>query len=212
MESVLRQVLEPWGDFYVITGSSAAALTGLQFVVVTLIDAGFRDSDDPQDTSMTLGTFGTPTVVHFCAALLISTGLTAPWETPGRLRWAMFLLGAAGIVYGIVTALRARRTRSYKPVLEDWIFHVILPMVAYAGVFVAGALVESHVGEALFVAGAVTILLIFIGIHNAWDTVAYLAVQRVEQMRSRGSHGAGAAPQSPAAPPSAARGNRRRRR
>lgn len=214
MESVLRPVMEPWGDFYVITGSSAAALTGLQFVVVTLIDANVRDGDssDPDETSLTLGTFGTPTVVHFCAALLLSTGLTAPWESPERLRWAMVLAGAAGILYCIVTAVRARRTRSYTPVLEDWIFHVVLPMVAYAGVVVAGGLLERHVGDALFVAGAVTILLLFIGIHNAWDTVAYLAVQRVEQIRRRGSHGAGPSPQSPAPPPSAARKNRRRRR
>jgi hypothetical protein len=30
---------------------------------------------------------------------------------------------------------------------------------------------------ALFVIGAVTLLLLFIGIHNAWDTVTYVALE-----------------------------------
>jgi len=31
---------------------------------------------------------------------------------------------------------------------------------------------------ALFVIGAATVLLLFIGIHNAWDTVTYVALER----------------------------------
>jgi len=31
---------------------------------------------------------------------------------------------------------------------------------------------------ALFVIGAGTVLLLFTGIHNAWDTVTYLAIER----------------------------------
>jgi len=30
-------LLAPWSNYYVITGSSAAALTGLMFVVITLV-------------------------------------------------------------------------------------------------------------------------------------------------------------------------------
>jgi hypothetical protein len=59
--------LAGWANFYVIIGSSAGALTGLQFVVITLI-AQARRPASRQD----LRAFGTPAVVHFCAALLVS--------------------------------------------------------------------------------------------------------------------------------------------
>ena len=36
MEQGAAAVLAGWESFYVITGTSAAALTGLQFIVVTL--------------------------------------------------------------------------------------------------------------------------------------------------------------------------------
>src|SRR5947209_10240595 len=78
-ESLIQEAALPlltsWGNFYVIIGSAAAALTGLMFVVVTLI-AGSR----VERSSGTIGAFGTPTVVHFCAALLIAAILSAPWE------------------------------------------------------------------------------------------------------------------------------------
>src|SRR5205085_9149990 len=60
-------LLTTWQNFYVIIGSSAAALTGLMFVVITLI-AGTRQ----QRSSESVGAFGTPTVVHFGAALLVA--------------------------------------------------------------------------------------------------------------------------------------------
>ena len=37
MDDAMRAALEGWTDFYLITGSAAAALTGLQFVVQTLM-------------------------------------------------------------------------------------------------------------------------------------------------------------------------------
>ncbi len=52
-------LLPAWQNFYVIIGSAAAALTGLMFVVITLIArAGQRRSSE------SVGAFGTPTVVH----------------------------------------------------------------------------------------------------------------------------------------------------
>jgi hypothetical protein len=34
------------------------------------------------------------------------------------------------------------------------------------------------------VIGAATVLLVFIGIHNAWDTVTYVAVERAQRSDS----------------------------
>ena len=63
-----------WESFYVIVGSSAAALTGLQFVVIVL----GAESNVGSSDSVTRA-FGTPTIVHFCAVLLLAAVLSAPW-------------------------------------------------------------------------------------------------------------------------------------
>jgi hypothetical protein len=68
-----QDVLSQWENFYIIVGSSAGALTGLQFVVMALV-AGLPTRADPG----TIDTFGTPTVVHFCAVLLVSSLLSWP--------------------------------------------------------------------------------------------------------------------------------------
>ena len=59
--------LAAWDSFYVIVGSAAGALIGLQFVVVTLIAQ--RPTRAAPDAS---AAFGTPTIVHFGAVLLLA--------------------------------------------------------------------------------------------------------------------------------------------
>jgi hypothetical protein len=63
-------------------------------------------------------------------------------------------------------------------VLEDWIWHVTLPMVAYALLTVSGVLLDRHETWAPFGVATAVLLLVFIGIHNAWDTVTYVALMR----------------------------------
>jgi hypothetical protein len=175
MPEAAVSLLATWGNFYGITGSAAATLTGLMFVVMTLI-AG---SQEPRKVGA-IGAFGTPNVVHFCAALLITALLSAPWSTlsnPGLL----VLLGCAGlggVIYVIVVMWRARQQADYKPVLEDWLWHVIFPLVSYLALTVAAIMLLDDAELALFIIGAVTVLLLFIGIHNAWDTLTYIAVER----------------------------------
>ena len=91
-------------------------------------------------------------------------------------------MGHGGIVYTGITAWRLQRQKAYKPVLEDWLFHVVLPAVAY--VMLAGSAYVAHSFErqALFFVGAAALLLLFIGIHNAWDGVTYhVFVRRREE-------------------------------
>ena len=80
MDETAPSTLRAWESFYVIVGSSAGALTGLQFVVLTLItEAGvIRGSGE------TLAAFGSPNVVHFCAALLVSAIFAPRGTASGR--------------------------------------------------------------------------------------------------------------------------------
>ena len=188
--------LAAWEGFYVIVGTSAAALTGLQFVVMALV------SDvETHASGQTVSAFGTPTVVHFCASLLISAVVSAPWPGLGGPDLALAAAGVAGLAYTARVVRTARRQTGYAPVFEDWLWHGILPLVAYAALAGAAAALWRGASEALFVVGAVAVLLIFVGIHNAWDTVTYLALRHVEE------RAAGVAPNDS---PGRARGRRRR--
>ena len=66
--------LAEWQSFYVVAGSSAGALIGLQFVVMTLIANRPVDRGAVQASNA----FATPSVVHFGAVLLLSALLSAP--------------------------------------------------------------------------------------------------------------------------------------
>jgi len=161
--------LSVWENFYVIVGSSAGALIGLQFVVLTLI----ADRPAVRGAAQAGHAFSTPNIVHFGAVLLLAGILSAPWQAiaPVAVLWG--LLGLSGIVYAAVVARRMRRQVAYKPVFEDWLFHLLLPLAAYATLAVAAFAAGSYLREALFGIGAAALLLLFVGIHNAWDAVTY---------------------------------------
>ena len=163
------KLLESWQNFYVIVGSSAGALIGLQFVVLSLIADKPTADVDPQ----TGRTFSTPTIVHFSAVLALSAILNAPWEAIHGPAFLCGGVGLTGVVYATIVTRRMRRQTAYRPEFEDWLFHGLLPFVAY-GTLVASALAaRSDVQEALFGVGAAVLLLLLIGIHNAWDAVLY---------------------------------------
>jgi hypothetical protein len=58
----------------------------------------------------------------------------------------------------------------------------MLPVAAYIGIGVGAAIIGRDVTNALFLVGAMTLLLLFIGIHNAWDTVTYVAAGHLDEV------------------------------
>jgi divalent metal cation (Fe/Co/Zn/Cd) transporter len=175
MENVAHALLAEWESFYVIVGSSAGGLTGLMFVVITLA----ADSKLPRSAE-TVNAFATPNVIHFVTVLFLSALLSAPWrhlEDPAHFVGATAI---AGVIYVlIVTRRMVRQARGgYKPVLEDWIWHSILPMIAYTALFIGAAGLSHGQSWAPFLVGGVSLLLIGCGIHNAWDTVTYMVDNR----------------------------------
>jgi hypothetical protein len=158
-----------WENFYVILGSSAGALIGLQFVVITL----GGDTPVAQGLAQASSAFVAPTIVHFGAVLLLSAVLSAPWHGIGAAAVLWASLGLSGIVYEVIVARRMRVKSTYTPVFEDWLFHVLLPLAAYATLTVSAYVARSYVEQGLFGVGTAALLLLFIGIHNAWDAVTY---------------------------------------
>ena len=84
-------------------------------------------------------------------------------------------------MYVVVVARRMRVQSAYQPVFEDWLFHVLLPCAAYAVLAISACAAHSHARPALFLVGAASLLLLFIGIHNAWDAVTYHVFVRSRQ-------------------------------
>jgi hypothetical protein len=177
--SLMDSPFSPWESFYVIIGSSAAALTGLQFVVIALGSESRNLGTEPE-----INAFATPTIVHFGAVLLISAILTAPWHHHWPPALTLAASGLAGLIYTLVILRRARRSVNYKPVLEDWIWHTIIPFLSYAAQTISALFLPHHPTPALFIIAAAALLLLFTGIHNAWDAVIYLALARRQKLDS----------------------------
>ena len=161
--------LAEWGNFYVIVGSSAGALIGLQFVVITLI----ADMPIARADAQAGGAFTTPSVVHFGVVLLLSAIVSVPWSGIATVAALWGVVGLCGILYTVTVARRLRVQATYKPVFEDWLFHVLLPFAAYAALAVSACAAHHHTRLALFAIAAAALLLLFTGIHNAWDIVTY---------------------------------------
>src|SRR5512136_3508402 len=98
-----QSVLADWGNFYVITGSAAAGLTGLTFVVIALA------SDAKRASEAGLRAYVTPTIVHFGAVLAASAFVTVPGQGAVSLSVGFGILGAAGLSYVGVVAHQMRR-------------------------------------------------------------------------------------------------------
>jgi hypothetical protein len=169
----MHSVLSAWENFYVIIGGAAAALIGLQFVA-SVLGAELRVVGGESVTRA----FGTPNIVHFGVVLLNAAFLSAPWHSVFGVAILIGTFGLAGMAYTLLVARHARRQTIYKPVLEDWIWHAIVPFVAYASMLVS-AILLSHAGEeTLFLVAAAACLLLCTGIHNAWDSLNYIALRR----------------------------------
>jgi hypothetical protein len=172
MTEAAPSVLGPWLNFYIMTASSAAALIGLMFVVITLANGTERIRKAPSGVSA----FSTPTVMHFSAALLVSAVLSAPWSV---LIQPAIVLGLAGL-YGFIYILRVmsltRQLSTYRPDLEDWAWYTILPLGAYAVIVAGAVLLPLFAVKALFAIATGVMSLIFIAIRNAWDVVTYITI------------------------------------
>src|SRR3984957_18905654 len=113
--------LEGWDNFYVILGSAAAGLLGLTFVVIALIS-------ERRANPAGLAGYITPTVVHFGTVLGMSCFVSMPHQNVMGLSLGFGSTAAGLLIYtGAITASMRRFAKDYVPVLEDWVWHVILP-------------------------------------------------------------------------------------
>jgi hypothetical protein len=172
--------LADWNNFYVITGSSAGGLTGLTFVVIALA------ADARHVSPVGLHTFITPTIAHFGTVLALAAFLCVPHQTLLSTGIGLGTGGLAGAIYiGWITANFHHNLGKYEPVWEDWTWNVILPGVAYGGLVAMGLLIRSYPDGALYGAAAASLLLLLIGIHNAWDLAVWMTLRKQDEPDAR---------------------------
>jgi len=166
-------LLAEWANFYVITGSAAAGLTGLTFVVIAL------SADAKRVNLRGLRMFVTPTIVHFGAVLALAAFLSTPHLGVWSLSLGFGAAGLAGIIYVAAIAVGiARLAGDYIPVHEDWIWNAVLPGIAYGALFATAFLIWRRPEASLYGVAVVSVLLMFIGIHNAWDVAVWNSVRK----------------------------------
>ncbi|HEY1978059.1 MAG TPA: hypothetical protein VGG89_16025 [Candidatus Baltobacteraceae bacterium] len=158
--------------------TSAATLTGLVFVVITLV----RDSRTTLPDEEGLATFTTPIVIHFGAALYVAAVFIVPWRAYGGVAVLVGLCGVYGVAFMLRVVLRTLRLGSdtYVPDAEDWIWYNFVPLLSYLTIL-GGAIALPHAAlQALFAIAGGVLLLLFTGIRNAWDVVTYLAIRSLK--------------------------------
>jgi hypothetical protein len=166
--------LATWANFYLVTASAAAALTGLQFIVQTLMASDSLRGFVGRDPESGVATFATPTVVHFSLAMVTSAVLCAPWPTWRGLQFTLGAITLGALGYLSVIFRRARNQKVYKTTLYDWVWYLTFPTIAYTAMLVAVLAGPDRGAWPPFMMAAGVLLLLCVGIHNSWDTVTYM--------------------------------------
>lgn len=167
--------LNNWQNFYMLMGQASATLMGLMFVVITLI--GGIESYLPT-LREGISAFNTPTVVHFGVVLLLAVILSAPWSALSNLGLVLSLLGLAVVVYLIIVVRRMRHVPDYPTPLKDWLWYMVFPLGAYIAVIVAAIALATDPSLALSIISLAMVVLLFLGVHNAWDLVVFILIER----------------------------------
>jgi hypothetical protein len=124
-------------------------------------------------------TFVSPTIVHFGAILALAAYLSMPRHTVVSLSLGLAVVGLAGLMYIATIAAAIHRMKGdYRAVLEDWIWNVILPALCFGALLVMALLFSTGAKACLYGVAAAIMLLMIVGIHNAWDIAVWNSVER----------------------------------
>jgi len=162
-----------WENFYIMAGTAAATLAGLLFVVITLC-AGLVATPAARGVHA----FVTPVLVHFGGVLFLSLILLAPWPSTWPPGIILCLHGLAGIGYATFVMRLLRKLDFITLDARDWMAYAGIPALANAGLLAGGiGLIVEKSFAAYATAGAV-MLLLFIGILDAWDLTLWIISNR----------------------------------
>jgi hypothetical protein len=169
----LPAALAPWQNFYVLTGTAAATLTGLMFVAVT-----FGSSIVTRETSVQARAFLDPPYMHFVQILMTACLLTVPMvgETAvGGLFLAIALMRLGGL-YWVFRSFTVIQRRTGDIELSDWVLSIAIPAICHLLLLATSVAFFLRMTCAFVGLAIVVMMLLFTGIHGAWELFVWMAV------------------------------------
>ena len=159
-----------WDNYFLLIGSAAAALIGLLFVVVTL-GGNFDAANRLRGSKI----FLTPIVFHFAIVVTVSAISEAPELPAPVVGIAFIIIAALGFTYSMLTIIRMFRAEwENPPDFSDRFFYGIFPGINYLALAAAAGAVWFAPVTAPFAVGAIMLVLLLIGIRNAWDLATFM--------------------------------------
>ena len=161
-----------WDSFFQITGEAGATLIGLLFLVVS-----FSQNRDRSRMLRAASIYLTPTALHFAIVLTISTLAVAP-RLSVPVRAAVMLVAAlTGLGNGIwaCIGMRSRTPGAEPPHWSDFWLYGAAPTAVYLGLTAAAVALAAGAEWSVHAMAAFLLILLLIGIRNAWDLVTWMA-------------------------------------
>ena len=165
------RLLETWHEFYLLIGTAGLTLTGLLFVIVSF---GARTVADQAETGVPA--FISPNAVFFTAVLVVSAVFLVPEIPRAAVGWFLCLGSFASLAYLVSTRAHRRWSENNLGRL-DWIWYIALPVLSYLLLLASGVGLLRQVESSMDGAAFSVVLLLVVGIRNAWDLALWLAAR-----------------------------------
>jgi hypothetical protein len=174
MSDTFAESLRAWHDFFILTGTAAATLMGLVFVAVSLAGSG-----QTRAAKHTIATFVSPIVFHFGHVLLLAAGVVVPTHTAARFGVIALGLGLAHLcqVLAVLRGMIAHH-RAQEVDRAHWVWHFLLPLVASVSGAGAAVGILSAAPWAMDALAGSVVLLLLVGVTNAWTLVTWILEHR----------------------------------
>ena len=162
-------MFEHWETYYLMIGTSAAALIGVMFIVTTL-----TAEIAIEQINRGVAIYKNPIVFHLAVIVATSALVMVPEHLLVAIAAALAGLGLVGLGYAALTIRRMfERYEFYQATGWDKLYYGYLPAVLYL-VMGAGALSVFSAPElAAEAVGLATLLLLLVSIRNAWDVATF---------------------------------------
>jgi len=164
--------VEAWHEFYLLIGTAGLTLTGLLFVVVSF---GARIVASGAATGVRA--FVSPNAVYFCTTLVVAAVFLIPSVSPAAIGVFLCVGALASLGYLLAYTKVHQRWRENKLPVVDWVWFVGLPTANYVLLLLAAVGVLIGAAWSMYGIAVAQIILLVIGIRNAWDLVIWMAEQ-----------------------------------
>jgi hypothetical protein len=171
MHDAWSHQIESWHEFFMLIGTAGLTLTGLLFVVISL-----GPHIIARNEGVGVKAFVSPNAVFFTTTLVVSAVFLVPELSATAI--GAFLCGGAAASLGYLAYTRAHHHwRTHNLPAMDWIWYIGMPHASYLLLLAGGAGIASGIALSFHAVGLALMLLLVIGIHNAWDLVIWIAQQ-----------------------------------